>query len=215
MALATLFLSSSLASNEVKNATESRKGKIFSLFSIVQFPNLACTTTSGTYTNGTCFTQSECSAKGGSAQGNCAAGFGVCCVFTVSSSGSKITENCTYLVNPGYPSNYVPTSTPNTLTYTISKCQDDICRIRLDYDTFTLTSPKSGTAATEGQCSTDQLVFTTTAESNKPGIVTTANNYGNYPMLCGTNTGLHSYLDLSATSTDEATLTFKIGRAHV
>ena len=28
----------------------------------------------------TCFTASECSSKGGSAQGNCAAGFGVCCI---------------------------------------------------------------------------------------------------------------------------------------
>ena len=57
-----------------------RSPKVFSLFSIVQFPNSACTSTSSTYSNGTCLTTSECSSKGGSAQGNCAAGFGVCCI---------------------------------------------------------------------------------------------------------------------------------------
>ena len=51
----------------------------FSLFSIVQFPNQQCTGASSTSTYGTCYTSSECTTKGGSADGNCAAGFGVCC----------------------------------------------------------------------------------------------------------------------------------------
>jgi len=193
------------------NYTEgaARSGKVFSLFSVVQFPNLACTTTSGTYTNGTCFTSSECTSKGGSVQGNCAAGFGVCCVFSVSASGTTISQNCTYIVNPSYPSTYVPTTTPSTLTYTIAKCQDDICRIRLDYDTFVLTAPEAGTAGTEGQCKTDRLTFTTTDKTIVPTTGATG-QYGNYPYLCGTNTGLHSYLDLSPTSGDTATLTFTI-----
>ena len=51
--------------------------EVFSLFSIVQFPNQECT---GLVTDfGTCYTSGECSAKGGTASGNCAAGFGVCC----------------------------------------------------------------------------------------------------------------------------------------
>ena len=78
----------------------------------------------------TCLTSSECLAKSGSAQGNCAAGFGVCCIFSVSASASSISENLTYIVNPSYPSNYVPSSTPSTLTYTVNKCSSDICRIR-------------------------------------------------------------------------------------
>ena len=45
-------------------------------------------------------------------------------------SASIISENLTYIVNPSYPSNYVPSSTPATLTYTINKCSSDICRIR-------------------------------------------------------------------------------------
>ena len=34
---------------------------------------------------------------------------------------------------------------------------------------------------------------------------------GAYPALCGTNTGYHSYLDLSLTDTDTATLAFTLG----
>ena len=45
-------------------------------------------------------------------------------------SASIISENLTYIVNPSYPSNYVPSSTPATLTYTVNKCSSDICRIR-------------------------------------------------------------------------------------
>ena len=78
---------------------------VFSLFNIVQFSNDGCRSTStissggtgSTNRNGTCFTNNECSSKGGTAAGSCAAGFGVCCVFLVSNSGSTITQNCTYI----------------------------------------------------------------------------------------------------------------------
>merc|ERR1719308_242012 len=139
--LSAMLLSMVMASLEKENNstnTKVRQGKVFSLFSIVQFPNDACASTSGTYKNGTCLTAGECSGKGGSAQGNCAAGFGVCCVFSVSTSLSSVNQNCTYIVNPGYPSNYVPTTQPTTVSYTINKCSADICRIRLDYDLFVL-----------------------------------------------------------------------------
>ena len=46
------------------------------------FPFSQCTTKSDTTMYGTCFTASECGTKGGSADGNCAAGFGVCCTFS-------------------------------------------------------------------------------------------------------------------------------------
>merc|ERR1711874_932375 len=108
---AVWLLSVSLSHSLLHNTSSpSRAPKVFSLFSIVQFPNTASTSTSSTYSNGTCLTSSECSAKSGSAQGNCAAGFGVCCIFSVSASASSISENLTYIVNPSYPSNYVPST---------------------------------------------------------------------------------------------------------
>ena len=63
---------------------------------------------------------SECSSNGGSSKGSCAAGFGVCCVFTINSDSSlTVNYNDTYIQNPGYPSTYTGTS---SLTYTINKC---------------------------------------------------------------------------------------------
>merc|ERR1719244_2063693 len=103
-------VSHSSATNKTTTTT-SRQEKVFSLFSIVQFPNSACTSSSSTYSNGTCFTSSECSSKGGTAQGNCAAGFGVCCIFSVSATGSTVSQNCSYIVNPSFPSNYATTGT--------------------------------------------------------------------------------------------------------
>merc|ERR1719445_2351279 len=105
-----------LAYNKTGSAAP-RDGKAFSLFSIVQFPNQQCTGSSSTSTYGTCYTSSECTTKGGSADGNCAAGFGVCCVITTSTCSSTIT---TYIRNPNYPSSYTATSA-GTCAYTISK----------------------------------------------------------------------------------------------
>ena len=51
---------------------------MFSVFQIVKFNNDACTAVDGTM--GTCYTASECTTKGGEERGNCASGFGVCCV---------------------------------------------------------------------------------------------------------------------------------------
>merc|ERR1719422_1474088 len=191
-----LFLTTCLPTSLTKmNFTEQqgKQAKQFSLFSVVQFPNEVCTTTSGTYSNG-----------------SCAAGFGVCCIYTFSESGSTITRNVSYIVNPSYPSTYVPTNTPTTLSYTIEKCSCDICRIRLDYEVFQLTTAltTSGALIHTGACTTDYLVMTTTAHTVSP---ITTGNYGSYPYLCGRNGGLHSYLDLSCTCADKATLSFEIG----
>ena len=51
---------------------------VFSVFQIVKFNNDACNAVDGTM--GTCYTASECTAKGGTERGPCASGFGVCCV---------------------------------------------------------------------------------------------------------------------------------------
>merc|ERR1719483_782169 len=85
------------------NEEKRREGKLFSLFNIVTFPNDQCTSGSSNAIQGTCFTEDECRSKGGNADGNCASGFGVCCTFFVSASGSQITNNCTYIDNPGAP----------------------------------------------------------------------------------------------------------------
>merc|ERR1712154_756392 len=170
------------------NVTDTRGGKAFSLFSIVQFPNQQCTASSSSSTYGTCYTSSECTSKGGSSDGNCAAGFGVCCVITTSTCSSSISTNTTYIRNPNYPSSYTPTSA-GTCSYTVNKVSDDVCQLRLDFQTM------SGFyTGTSGACGVDD--FEAAGQTGK-----------NPPTICGTNTGYHMYVEFGVTSTDTITLT--------
>ena len=106
-----------------------REDKVFSLFNIVRFPNSAC---SGDSYTGTCLTSTECSSKvnliilgmivfqknqkysdykiellqGGSSIGSCASGFGTCCFVAQKTCGGSVSENLTYIQNPGYSGSY-------------------------------------------------------------------------------------------------------------
>merc|ERR1712156_14566 len=189
--------------NEDKGKVQERDGKIFSLFSIVQFKNTACQSSvslasgSTQYRNGTCYTQSECSNKGGSAKGNCAAGFGVCCVFLYDDdSQTQINYNDTYIQNPNYPSTY---GESNSITYTVNKCSDDICWLRLDFETFTMEGP---TATDEGATTAG------TGACKDTFTVTSSTSSGSYPVICGDNTGQHIYVDIGNESSGTATLAF-------
>merc|ERR550532_3259149 len=170
---------------------EDRKSKQFSLFSIVQFPNDECTSASSSTTNGTCFTTSECGSKGGAAAGTCAAGFGVCCVISTSTCGDTISTNTSYIRNPGYPSTYTPTTT-GSCVFTINKCSDDICQLRLDFQTFSGYSVDTATTGI-GVC-TDSF-----AAAGQTGV--------NPPTICGTNTGYHMYVEFGAAAGDSIDLT--------
>merc|ERR1719397_391863 len=185
--LAATGASTALVTAGANNTT--RNHKSFSLFSIVQFPNQQCTGSSSSTTFGTCYTSSECTSKGGSADGNCAAGFGVCCVITTFTCGSKISTNTTYIRNPGYPSSYTP-STTASCAYTVNKVSDDVCQLRLDFQTMSGLA----TGTTNGAC------LDTFAAAGQTGK--------NPPTICGTNTGYHMYVEFGATSTDTVGLTF-------
>ena len=110
--------------------TNYRHGKLFSLFNIVTFKKSECNTGFGV--TGICMTLPECQVVAdGVPSGSCASGFGVCCVTTKNSCGSTIDQNCTYLVNPGYPGVYEENG---MWEYTVKRCSSDICFIRLDYE---------------------------------------------------------------------------------
>jgi hypothetical protein len=158
----------------------------FSLFSLVVFPNNDCTGRSSGDT-GTCFTESECTNKGGSTDGNCAQGFGTCCIFSSSTCGTTATQNKTYVTNPSYPSTY---STSGSCTFTVTPVSSDICQMRLDFSNFDLTESTSTGACTDS--------FAITSSSSRT-----------YPTLCGTLTGEHIYFE-TARATSSQTLTFTI-----
>ena len=155
---------------------------------MVTFPNSACGASNGY--NGTCFTSSECEAKGGTASGTCASSFGVCCVFSVS-CGSTSSSNNTYAIITSYSTS----SDSDPCTYTFCKANSDVCKLRIDFDTMVLTAPTTYvkqttesntylTGAKIGDCTTDTLTV-----SNPGGAVP--------PTICGYNTGQHMWVPAS------------------
>jgi len=168
---------------------QERVKKQLGVFTVVKFPNTACNSAT-TGRNGTCYTASECSAKGGSSSGSCASSFGVCCVFEKTCGGGRISENCTYFTSSAL-------STGSSCSLTICKCSSNVCQLRLDFETFVLNNPVTATAVTVGpaaaagaanrvgNCDTDNFSVTT------PGGKAP-------PLICGTNTGQHMYVPASS-----------------
>ena len=124
--------------------------------------------------------------------------FGICCLFSTSTCGDTITNNATYIRNPGFPASLNDFA---DCSYTIQKCNSgklgckslyseginwlslsDICWIRLDFESFTILGPLDTieTLPTPGgTCSQDSLTVTST--SGTP-----------VPVICGLNGGQHS-----------------------
>lgn len=190
------------------NSATNRDKKHFSLFSVVTFKNEECTSESTITGNsaraGTCYSTTECSDKSGLASGNCAAGFGVCCVFlnTAAATSATISENRTHLRNSEYPS-YATATTSATVAYTLKKMNDDICQIRLDFTAFVIGGPLNTveniplTSLTN--CDRDTMTITTSDRDSVANM--------NVGTLCGALTDEHLYVELSPTSADAATIT--------
>merc|ERR1719295_980656 len=166
--------------------SSNKTNKALSVFTVVRFPNEVCQS-STTGRNGTCYTASECTSRGGSSSGSCASSFGVCCVFEKSCGSGQLAQNCTYF-----------TSSSRTLgsscSLTICKCSSEVCQLRLDFETFALNNPvtlttitigpstaAAGSGNSLGQCQTD--TFTVSSPCGKAP-----------PVICGTNTGEHMYV---------------------
>lgn len=184
---------------------EHRIDRMFSLFNVVKFKNSECQAVSSTQLQGVCYTETECKNKGGTSDGNCAAGFGVCCVFRVNTCPGTVTQNGTFLENPKYPT---AMATAGACVYTVNRLQADICQIRLDFTKALLYQPVS----TTGVCS-----YTAGAAGDTLAIVPGATNLATNqkpPTLCGKLTGHHLYIDAGISTINvAATVTFSIGKA--
>jgi len=169
-----------ISDDSIDEESTDRKAKVLPIFQVVRFPNDLCT---GSSYNGTCYTAEECSNLGGTKDGSCASGFGVCCYFQMSCNSTS-SQNYTYLYQAA------ATSVNSPCTYTVCPCSTSICRIRYDFSTLTLAIPTTLTAVNTaelasnpyGQCLTD--AFSITA----PGSASS-------PQICGTNSGYHMILD--------------------
>lgn len=87
----------------------------------------------------------------------------------------------------------VETSTPphTNCEYTICKCKEKICRIRLDFEVFTLAAPEVDSSTDPGlhggaigDCATDSFSVS-------------GSHFGS-PAICGTNAGQHLYADVNS-----------------
>lgn len=192
-----------------------KQSKHFSLFSVVTFQNAECTATDTSLTDihGTCYTTTECNDKGGSKSGNCASGFGVCCLF-LNTAGvtSTITENRTRLRNSEYPSTSIATSS-TTVVYTVNKMKSDICQLRLDFTNFVIAGP----ANTLESVNQANAILGTNCQDTLQITTTDVPSYQGQPsgVLCGALTGEHLYVDMTMTAADIATITLIINPATV
>jgi len=169
-----------------------REAKAFSLFSVVTFPNDECTTVMDPTMRGLCITAEECTDQGGTASGNCASGFGVCCFTTVTDAGA-ITNNVTYIQNEGFPTAVLATTpAPNAIQRAFMvRGGTNICQVRFDFDTAVFAAPTAGAADAAsaaalggGVCVDDQITVTQTSAT-----------IGGFENLCGTLTGQHIYVE--------------------
>merc|ERR1711988_1852658 len=180
-----LFFVASVATAMPQN----KKGKAFSLFSVVTFPNVECTTTMTPAMKGTCVTQEECQNTGNTvatASGNCASGFGVCCFRRITEPGA-VTESLTHIESEGFPTPVAALAadpvTPLNRAFSIMT-DSSVCAVKFDFINVQLTDPTPAT----GAC-TDELTVRTPARNPAAGFVPGA--------LCGVLTGQHMYVDVN------------------
>ena len=117
--------------------------------------------------------------------------FGVCCLFIYTSTGSTVNQNCSYIQSPNFPSTFTA-SDATSLTYTIQKCSNDVCAVRLDFETFSTVRDTVATALESNTCA-DPFTITSTSQ-------------GTSGQICGENAGQHIYWDLGRDSTATATI---------
>ncbi|XP_067633166.1 uncharacterized protein [Eurosta solidaginis] len=135
---------------------------------------------------GSCFNIYECRAKGGLAKGDCAMGFGVCCIF-IADCNTTISNNITYLVSPQFPS-FMPSNYSAPCKFKIELMGSEVSQLRIDFYHFSMGQPNRRT----GVCDSD--VF---AVSGGPS--------GTLP-LCGQNSGQHIYYEVGGTAAPRQTL---------
>jgi len=193
-----------VASSATAMHTQQKEGKAFSLFSVVTFPNKECTTQTNEM-KGICVTAEECQNTGNTvalASGNCASGFGVCCLRTIETSGT-VTEDLTHIQSVGFPTpvaalNAVPAVDAPALAWNIMT-DPSCCAVKFDILSAQLNDPANGVCA-------DTLTVTTSTKNPANGFVP-----GN---LCGVLTGQHMFVDVSSTGgATAATLTIDTAAA--
>merc|ERR1739844_802892 len=180
---------------------QTREGKVLPVFQVVKFPNDIC---AGASKNGTCYTAEECSNKGGTSDGSCASGFGVCCIFTLACGGSA-SENQTYLVQASV------TTLTSPCKYTICPVATNICRIRFDFTTMVLANAVQGSTVAAAATTASSLAGPLLGDCVDDQFSISGGTGRGSPTICGTNTGYHMIVDADPTANTCHTALFNIG----
>ncbi|XP_040163293.1 uncharacterized protein LOC120900404 [Anopheles arabiensis] len=166
------------ASSRQQGGTRRRSGKVLNFLPVPVDDE--CLSDDGRRT-GMCMNVYECRIGGGTARGQCALGFGVCCVF-VATCNEEIVNNITYFVSPSFPG-IVPKDL-GSCKLKIKLMNPDISQLKFDFIHFALGQPNRRTGVCEGDLF--RLIG------------------GISPFdLCGQNSGQHLYYDLNPKSRAE------------
>jgi len=169
-------------------AGDGKKDKAFSLFNVVTFKNDECIANAANDLRGTCYTTEECEERGGTASGGCAMGFGTCCLFTVDECGGTATENSTYIRNDDWPNTLTGLPESAMCDFTVRKCADEVCSLRLDFNTFNIQAGTGGGANAQDSTSACQDTFSVELTNNEVA--------GNIPVICGQNNDQHMFVEI-------------------
>jgi len=90
--------------------------------------------------------------------------------------GMSTSVNCTYFVNPNFPSGC--SADAGKCSFTVWPCGDGICQLRLDFIEFNIAPPDAN-----GNCNNDFFLVSGAAS--------------NVPKICGLNTGEHGKVPMS------------------
>ncbi|XP_058453099.1 uncharacterized protein LOC131431419 [Malaya genurostris] len=127
---------------------------------------------------GQCMNVYECRIHGGVSRGQCALGFGVCCIFTATCD-QEMMNNITYFVSPSFPALVSKDAVACKLK--IKLMNSEITQLKFDFIHFALGQPNRRTGICDGD------IFRLAG--------------GAFPFdLCGQNSGQHLYYDLSPKS---------------
>jgi len=173
------------------------------IWDLISFPNNLCEGTGSIYgKDGVCYLKEECTKLEGTRDGPCASGFGVCCIFILP-CGATVKQNLTYLIQD-------VTTNPGLIScpYTICPISKAVNRIRLDLNKFTIAGPvahadQTGAAANTlntgssvGDCAIDTFV------------VSSGGGGKSSPVICGTNSNQHIYVDTDGENCITASFVF-------
>merc|ERR1739838_462774 len=167
----------------------SDKAKNIAIFNVVKFQNTECT--GGNNNPGTCYTTEECENREGTADGTCAEGYGVCCIFEINCGGSSSENLTTFMSNDVQA---------GACQAKICKIDSDVVQLRLDFTTFVISDPSTSadTAFTvqNGNPSIGPILPQTSAGiCDTDSFAVTSPGGAGTPTICGVNTDEHMYVD--------------------